>query len=371
MRVLHINDFEHYSGAETAIRMLRGVHEKSGIKTFLATKDDIGQFTPDIIKRGSCKKIFKRIKPDVIHLHNNTAIGLAPIIVAQKLRIPVVWTLHDYRAVCPNTLLLRPNNTFCTERNCTTCNPDMMCITWSYKELQNLLPFVKCIAASNYVKERYKQFFSSLGMNFDAEINYWDADIELLNMEVEYCFNQNILFGGRRDEEKGVLYAILTIKRLIKKYPNIKLIFTGESRKCNIQQLAKIYNVEKNLIDVGYLPKEQYFKDVLFKSSIVLCLSVWEEPFNLTMLEAMALGKPIIATAVGGQQEVLGNSGILIQPKSSIDIVNSVERLFSNKSLYKRLSKQSREQAKRFVGCAERYIKVYEKLCSNTKPLSF
>lgn len=359
MKIIHFNDFEHYSGAETAIKMLRESHEKSGIKTFLFTRKEIGnKFTPKIIKKIRCNGILNKIKPDLIHMHNTIDIGLIPAEIALEKNIPIIWTLHDYRGICPNTLFLKANNTVCIDKNCAACDISKMVVYYNYKKFQSILRQSRCVVASNYVKKRYSEIIK-------AKRIYWDADSNLLKLKIkDSSKSRSILFAGRRDYEKGVSYAIMAVKRLIKKYPNIKLIFAGETRDENTKQLAKIYKIEQNIIDFGYLPREKYL-NLLNGVNCVICPSIWEEPFNLSLLEAMSAGKPVIATKVGGQTEVLGKTGILIEPKSSGDIANAINLLFSDSKMHKKLSLKARERAKTFKNCGEEYKKVYEEAIKN------
>jgi len=355
MKVIHFNDFESYAGAETAIKMLRESHEKLGLQTFLYTKKEIGShLTPLAIKKIKCQKVLKKIKPDCIHIHNTTLIDLAPAFAAIQEKIPIVWTLHDYRGICPNTLLLKPNNTVCKDLDCPSCDKEKMVIPFKYKQFHSLLRNSKCVVASNHVKKRHKTIV-------DAERIYWDADNHLLKLKANSSFDsKDILFAGRRDYEKGTVYAIAALKRIVKRYPNARLLFAGEARAENTRQLAKIYGVEKNVVDLGYLPREKYLQ-ILQNVNCVICPSVWEEPFNLSLLEAMAAGKPAIATRVGGQTEVLGKAGILIEPKSSIEISNAIQLLFSSKKKARELGRNARERASKFKDCGKRYKKVYEK----------
>ncbi len=151
------------------------------------------------------------------------------------------------------------------------------------------------------------------------------------------------------------------LKRLIKEHPKAKLVLAGKTRGVDVKQLANIYGVKKNIIDYGYLDRKEYLK-VLLKSHIVICPSIWAEPFNLTLLESMATGKPVIATNVGGQAEVMGKAGILIEPKSSFDIYSTVIELFRNRKKAKQLGLKARQRAQQFKGCAKKYVKVYKSL---------
>ncbi|MFH0860562.1 MAG: glycosyltransferase family 4 protein [Candidatus Altiarchaeota archaeon] len=299
------------------------------------------------------RSFFRKFKPDVIHVHNISRFGLGPIKVAKKEGIPIVWTFHDYAGVCPNTLLFRPNRTVCKDRTqCMSCNN--LVVPYNYSQLYELLDDVSCVVASDYVKSQYAEVISTKRV-------YWDADPFLLDMPSRDFRGRTILFGGRLDEEKGVRFAIIAFKRIVGKYPDSRLILAGTYRQDIFTRLLRIYDIEKNVDYVGSMPWQEYINTVR-NSAAVLCTSIWAEPFNLSMLEAMALGKPVIATGVGGQTEVVGDSGIIIQPKSSHAIFEAVCDIFSDRGRYKQLCEKGKKRAKNFRGGAEEYLKIYESL---------
>jgi glycosyltransferase involved in cell wall biosynthesis len=81
------------------------------------------------------------------------------------------------------------------------------------------------------------------------------------------------------------------------------------------------------------------------------------------ILEALALGKPVIATAVGGIPEVVreGVNGILVSPKSPETIAKALERLLSNSGLRRKLGRAAAESVKDYTWSkiAEKYERVY------------
>lgn len=356
MRILHINDYEHMAGAETAVRMLMEAHQKRGHQTYLFTTKQIGGvLVPSFLKEKKLEKIFKSLKPNIIHLHNNSMIGLAPLYTAKKLGIPVVWTLHDYRILCKNTMLFRGNATICKDTLfCPACNDFPAVANFKITDVKKANDSVRFVVASNYVRKRFSAIL-------DAEKIYWDADENLLKKKTEHKRGKKILFGGRKDPEKGIHYVMAAFKRLLQSHPDATLIFAGESRDSNLRKTAKIYGVENNIKEAGLLSRDTYL-ELMADVDIVVCASVWAEPFNLTLLEAMALGKQIIATNVGGQPEVLGDGGILVNPKSSIEIADAMRYFFNDKVTAKKFSKKARSQAEKFKGGSDKYLKIYQEL---------
>ena len=212
---------------------------------------------------------------------------------------------------------------------------------------------VKVVVASKHMQEEYKEIVNS-------HVIYWSSDEELLQKDIVEGDQNKILFGGRKDYEKGLMYAMVAIKRLKEENFNIKLVFAGSTRDSKVGMLARTYKIEDNVVELGLLPQKDFFS-VIQDCGIVLCASIWGEPFNLNLLEGMSLGKPVIATNVGGQKEVIGDAGILINPKSSLEIVNAIKEL-QDKSRRKLISEKCKERAKKFRGCAERYLEVYQNL---------
>ena len=350
MKVLHFNDYEHLAGAETAVRRLCKESLEYGVNTKLVTKKEAGIFNR--FKISNIKTIISTYKPDIIHVHNTSSIGKSPFVVAKEMNIPIIWTLHDYRLLCSNTLLLRANMTKCRKFDCPNCSMYHKAANLSFEEIKEY--DITFVVASDYVKNRYGRILS-------AKIIYWDAQKELLKKEIKYVEKPYFLFGGRTDVEKGVEYVLLAIKRLKKKYPEIKLIFAGESRGYALQRLLRLYDIQENIQYMGFLPKEKY-EQLMQDCFSVVCASIWEEPFNLTLLEAMSMGKPVIATQVGGQSEVLGDSGMKIMPKSSIAIKQAMESLLEDKDKAYKIGKACREQSENFQGCTKTYIELYKRL---------
>lgn len=80
----------------------------------------------------------------------------------------------------------------------------------------------------------------------------------------------------------------------------------------------------------------------ILKSSDIIVLSTEHEGFSISMLEAMACGKPFVASAVPGIEDVVGNSALLFEYQNSADLAEQISKLFENKETYQQMSEKSR-----------------------------
>jgi len=109
--------------------------------------------------------------------------------------------------------------------------------------------------------------------------------------------------------------------------------------------------------------------NLLLISDIIVLPSLWEG-LSISLLEAMAAGKPIITTTIGSNLEVIKNceTGILIPPKSPDEISKSINLLLNNPELRKKIGQNARQ-----VFCEKyteermlnEYMEEYQLLCKN------
>jgi len=108
-----------------------------------------------------------------------------------------------------------------------------------------------------------------------------------------------------------------------------------EIARCNLENSVRILNFRNDV------------SDLLAAMDIYVHLSVEPEPFGLAIIEAMASGLPVVATAPGGPGEILedGISGILVPPRSAERTSEAVSALLSNPEMRQRMGDRARERA--------------------------
>ena len=164
-----------------------------------------------------------------------------------------------------------------------------------------------------------------------------------------------IVFSGRLNKEKGILPLVQAIKKL-NRIPNPKLLIIGASAYGKdkqptqfIEQLEKESEpIKDNVVFTGYINYEQV-PSYLKTADIAIVPSVWEEPFGLTVVEAMAAGLPLITTRSGAIPEICEGIATIVQRENIVDnLARAILDLYKHPEKRARMSKASLERSKLF-----------------------
>ncbi len=160
---------------------------------------------------------------------------------------------------------------------------------------------------------------------------------------------------------KGYDYFLKASKIMLDKGHKVKFIIAGEgSDESDFKRNIEKHGLADSLISVGLC------KDTAKMFSIidVFMYSSLSEGFPNIILEAMASGKPIVGTDVGGTSEMIldGYSGFLVPPMNAQALAKATIKLLSNEALRKNMSERSMEYAKNFFDvndCIRQYEETY------------
>ena len=158
-----------------------------------------------------------------------------------------------------------------------------------------------------------------------------------------------ILFIGRLSKEKNVKSIIHAIKNLIEKGYEIRLEIVGDGpEKEDLATLTNKLGISKNINFKGAVKKIK-LKNIYSNSDIVV-LPSFVEAFSGVLLEAMALGKPIVASDILGTRSIIKNNynGLLVRP-TPLGISNAIEKLIRNKKLRMMLAKNGLVEIKKYT----------------------
>lgn len=173
-----------------------------------------------------------------------------------------------------------------------------------------------------------------------------------------------ILYIGRLDPMKGIDYLILAFKKIKRKYPKMKLVIAGSGpSEIGLKVAAKSV---QDVIFLGFVSKEED-KLSLYHNCLAVVLPSFSEAFPMVILEAMASGKPVIASSVGGIPDLVRNyeNGFLIKPGRSQDIERSINALIENPGLREEMGKRNRMLIKKkysYKRTAKLTLNTYNKL---------
>ena len=159
-----------------------------------------------------------------------------------------------------------------------------------------------------------------------------------------------LLFAGRLVEYKGVHLLIEAFNNLAEKYPNLKLFVGGSvTYSSNLET-----DYTKGLKSLAAKFKDRIFftghidhavmPDFISLADIFVVPSLIEEPFGVIIIEAMAMGKPVIAFKKGGIIEIIkhNETGLITQLPDAVSLCQSLERLIVAPDERKRLGQNAR-----------------------------
>jgi len=177
-----------------------------------------------------------------------------------------------------------------------------------------------------------------------------------------------LLFVGRLAYNKGIDILIKSMKMIAKELPEAVLHVVGDGHLMNqLKSFVVRNNLEKRVIFHGQIIES--LPSFYVSSDICVFPSVYET-FGLTIIEAMAAGKPLIATNKGGVPENVKNfeNGFLIEPTMR-NVIRTIINLWNDKNLMSKISKNNLEKAKNYdwPKIAERYLMLYNQIFARTE----
>lgn len=180
--------------------------------------------------------------------------------------------------------------------------------------------------------------------------------------------NPSIFFVGRLVKIKGCDLLIKAVQLIKMRIPNIKVYIAGDgAQRKKLERLVQKLEIERNVIFLGYVSGNK--KISMFKSVDVCVFPSRYESFGIVVLEAMACGKAIVASKVGGIPSLVkdGENGILFEPENIEELSRSIIRLLENEKLRERMGSISKEIAKKYSWecMADRTYKLYENICND------
>lgn len=322
--------------------------------------------------RTAISRLIDDVQPDLAHFHNihghlTTSI-MGPL---TKQNIPIVWTLHDYRMVCPNTTFLSgdeicerclPNNYYnAVLRRCKkgSLGASTIAMATSYFDRFTRVPqrVGKFITPSAFLREKLIE-----GKIDPAKIevipNFVDVKSFKTGREGNY-----FLYFGRLSYEKGIDLLIKAVSELNTEQQN----GPGNPMKLKVVGEGPVKEELENLVLETGAPVEflgfrtgDELRDLLEEAQFVVVPSRWYENLPFSVMEAMAAGKPLLASDIGGIPEMVENdvTGLLFPVGSIKDLKVGIKRLHRDSGLRASMSAAGRLKAETQFDRKSHFAKV-------------
>lgn len=230
-----------------------------------------------------------------------------------------------------------------------------ICVSENTKtDLLKIFPKISpqsCSVIYEAAEDKYSQF-----LKLSPEIQKQKKD----NIEKQYGLKKYILSQGTREPRKNLPKLIAAFNLYQQKYPNskVELAITGK-----YGWGKDVLHLKNHRIKIlGYIPEKDMV--ALHATAIFLAYPSLYEGFGLPLIKSMKVGVPVLTSNTSSMPEVVGKSGILVDPSSVDSIYQGLQKLLSSATLRKQLSVKARQTASKFSWdqTALNTLDIYSKL---------
>lgn len=180
-----------------------------------------------------------------------------------------------------------------------------------------------------------------------------------------------LLFVGRVAHEKNIGFLLRVLERVRQQVPGATLVVAGEGPALpSLRREVRALGLEEAVRFAGYLDRRGALLDC-YAAADAFVFASRTETQGLVLLEAMALGIPVVSTAVMGTRDVVGpGRGALVPRDDPADFASAVARLLSDAALRARLSGEAREYVQEWQAdaLARRMAGFYAGVLKGTAP---
>ncbi|WP_294952871.1 glycosyltransferase family 4 protein [uncultured Eubacterium sp.] len=319
-------------------------------------------------------KALEEFKPDIVHINNFQRQLSASIIDAIKEKnIPIVMTAHDLNPICPASIMLYNGEVCddcitkgysqCIKKKCvkgSTLKSTLGVMEKKYYDIHKVFRKIDCIISPSEFnknqlvngKLKYNEIVTLHNFVNESERN-------------EYVLGDYAFYLGRLSKEKGILNLIEAIGDI----PDAKLLIAGDGpERERIEAYISEHKLDGRITLLGYQNQDSIHKYIT-NSRFVVIPSICNENCPYSVLEAMEIGKPIVASRIGGIPELIadGENGYLYKADDINELKEKLMLMLDNDDKVNRFAQKSRELYESYYSPDSYYIeliKIYNKVMS-------
>jgi len=296
----------------------------------------------------SLAELIRQRRPDVVHAHGWILHSLLPFLPSRETRLVV--TMHEYGLVCPKMTFVHRDSVCDGPKyaKCISCASDQygvplaialttgMAITRrSLRRVDRYIAVSTSVARACAVLAETSHRPFEIIPPFVPDVAFHlegSARPPFVPVEGDY-----LMFAGALGPHKGVDVLLEAWRRL---GTSIPLVLVGIHRHDTPREIPD------GVVIVENVPHDEVLR-AWNHCTIAVVPSRWPEPFGLVAIEAMAAGRPVVASAVGGLPDMIvdGVTGILVQPNDSHALSASIANLIADPERRTLMGRAARDRA--------------------------
>ena len=285
---------------------------------------------------------------DIVLAHTNTAAVWGAALAARRAGVPHLWHVHE---IITHPVWIRRFT------------------AWIIARYSDHVVAISRAVADHLLTDQ-PDLAPRLSVIHDAvDTTRFRPDIDARSLRAEWRVRDDeVLVGvvGRISAWKGQDFFLQAFARARSNAPNLRAVIVGDVvpgetwRRDALQQKARELGVADRVIWAGYRTDSER---VMAALDVLALPSIRPEPFGMVVVEAMAAGKPVIATAAGGPLETVldRKTGRLVSPRDPQDMAQALVELALRPDLRARWGEQARKRVERHFGF-ERHVAEFQAL---------
>lgn len=334
----------------------------------------------DFVAFFSFQRVLRELKPALVHFHNFWLLTFGLLFAAKRAHIPVCLSVYDYWYFCPLSTLFDYRGRVCRRFHGLHC---LSCLPKKFLFLQGILllfrkklfdfflekvdNFVVLSKSSATILKSYgirENKISIVPLSLPGDFEKKD-----LNFPIE---RNSVLFVGWLQKRKGLHLLLEAMQLVWKRIGEARLHIVVQEVKWEEDYKREIFSM------LGTFPPDRYsflsgqrnreeIEKLIRKANVVVVPEQWENMSPIIVIEAMFLGKPIVASRIGGIPEFIedGKEGLLADYCDANDFADKIIRILENTEQAKMMGLRAKEKVRNL--CREDTISetltvVYEKI---------
>ncbi len=227
---------------------------------------------------------------------------------------------------------------------------------WTASMLDDLAPSLQAVAVcSDYLRSTFAAKSPALAAKTKVILN--GVNTSLFFPREDLRQPKTIFFAGRFDPEKGILQLVEAFSRVLKVHPDAKLVISGSTafgvhtltpyvREVETLAASIVKHNPGSVQFTGYLHHDRDLPAWFQRATLLASPSIFQEPFGLVNAEAMACATPVVGSKRGGIPEVLGDTGVLVDPEDIGGFADAISMLLGNREYTVKLGRAAYQRCR-------------------------
>ena len=334
-------------------------------------RNTVAMMNPAVL--GGVRRALADFRPDVVHAHNvHQHLSFASLEAAAATGAPVAYTAHDFLLFCCIKFICSGGRVDFRQRwfNCAKCqrfrwNPARN--TAINRQMTSHVAHIFVISRALQTALRANGYGGAEVMHNGVDAGWWaQGDGARFRAKLGLDDAPLALLAARVSREKGAEAALHALAKA--RNPDARLVIAGDNPRYapKLRQMAQELGVADRLVLPGWLHADT-LRDAYRAADVTLAPSTYPDPFNLTLIESMAAGTPVIASTLGAGPEIVpdGETGFAVHPDDTMGLADRLSLIVEDPGFARELGEAGRERVAQWFTLdrqVERTLARYEAL---------